>query len=400
MVAAEQHDIPLLFVTDGSSEIIPLDRPGFRVDLSDPDSAVKSICDQLPDCNIRAVIAPDEKIVEIAASVSATLGFPHNPVDALRISSNKFLARKTLEASNLPVPDFRLINLNQELNEQIDSLRFPCVAKPLSLSASRGVIRADSVSELIEAISRIKAILAVETSLVEHQKNLLVEEYIPGSEHALEGYLVDGELETICIFDKPDPLEGPYFEETYYITPSTLDGDIQRQIKHVIQESCLAYGLRMGPVHAEVRVYDGQVWILEVAARSIGGDCGRLFELATNSSLEETILCRSMGKQQETIHFNCAAGVLMIPVTEDGIVRRVEGVTEAQSIENILEVRIDVRESNKLTRWPEGGKYPGFIFAQAQTPEIVESSLRKAYSLLKFVCLPEFPVFVEHSDSV
>ena len=152
MAAAEQHDIPLLFVTDGSSEIIPLDRPGFRVDLSDPDSAVKSICDQLPDCNIRAVIAPDEKIVEIAASVSATLGFPHNPVDALRISSNKFLARKTLEASNLPVPDFRLINLNQELNEQIDSLRFPCVAKPLSLSASRGVIRANTVSELIEAI--------------------------------------------------------------------------------------------------------------------------------------------------------------------------------------------------------------------------------------------------------
>ena len=389
--AAEKHGISTIFVSDGESDISPTIRSGFRVDFSDAEYIADSIASKLSDKNVCAIIAPDEKFVEIAATVAKILNVPHNSPESLRTSTNKFQARKVLSQSNVLVPDFWTVDLNKEIEIQVNDVEYPCVAKPTSLSASKGVIRADDQPQLIDAIERIRSILSRE-QVGEIQQKILIEKYIPGSEHSLEGYLTENRLETICIFDKPDPLEGPYFEETCFVTPSVLDEDVQQRICDTVFEACRAFGLRMGPIHAEVRINNSKVWILEVAARSIGGDCARLFELATDTSLEEFIVCKSAGQSIDTLKFSNSTGVAMIPVTAGGILRRIEGVVDAQSVDGILDVRIDVRSGEKITPWPEGSRYPGFIYAEARNPERVKQSLREALSNIKFVCMPEFPI--------
>lgn len=393
--AAERHDIPIIFISDGDSEVVLASRAGIRVDFSDPAKAKQIVYQHLQASDVQAIIAPDEKYVAFAADISRRLGLPHNSVDALNVVSNKYLARKQLRSSKFDaIPGFELVDLNRQLPDQISGVSFPCVAKPLNLSASRGVIRANDEHELLEALQRIRRILVIEFGETQ-SIHVLVEDYIEGTEHVLEGYLNSNNLEVICIFDKPDALQGPYFEETYYVTPSRLPKTVQEEIKNVVASCCNCHGLTMGPIHAEVRVSEEKVWMLEIAARSIGGDCSRLFELANQSSLEEFIVRRAVGHPVEALNLDNAAGVMMIPVTEEGILRRVEGVTEAQSVDHILEVRLDVREGERLVRWPEGGKYPGFIYSMSDSPEQTEFALRKSYSHLKFVCMPELPVVVK-----
>ncbi len=394
LTAAEKHGISVVFISDGTADVVPGIINGIRVDFSEPDQARQAICAFLTHNPVQAVIAPDEKYVALAAQISEQLGLPHNPIDSLNIISNKHLARlKLKQTGHSTVPDFHLINLQDNLTQQLKKIKFPCVAKPLNLSASRGVIRANNRSELLNALARIQQILRTEFKDHESRK-VVVEEYIDGTEYALEGYLSDNDLEVICIFDKPEPLTGPYFEETYYITPSRLDEFVQIEIRNTVLTACRAYDLQMGPIHAEVRISGGKIWILEIAARSIGGDCSRIFELATQSSLEEFVVCRAVGQSIKTLNFQHAAGILMIPVSTDGILKRVEGVTDALSIDNILDVRLDVREGEKLVCWPEGGKYPGFIYSVADSPEHVETALRQAHSRLRFVCMPDLPVRV------
>ena len=398
MSASDRQGIPIILVTDGDSELSPKYRAGFRVDFSATNFVVDSIVDQLEDKEICAVIAPDEKFVGIAANVAQRLNLPHNRVESIQTSVNKVLARTVLSKSNVLVPQFWTVELDGEIAIQIKDVQYPCVAKPTSLSASRGVIRADNNAQLIEAIERIRNLLRKEQGN-DLKQRILIEQYIPGSEHSLEGYLSNGKLETICIFDKPEPMEGPFFEEVYFVTPSILDNKIQKKIRDSVLEACRAYGLKMGPIHAEVRINNSEVWILEVAARSIGGDCARLFELATNSSLEEFILCKCAGRSTSQLEFRQSSGVAMIPIIVEGILRRVEGVTDAQSVEGVLDVRIDVRSGEKLTPLPEGGKYPGFIYVQADTPQLVEQSLREAIANIGFVCMPELPLVVSNDTA-
>ncbi len=349
---------------------------------------------------MQAVITPEERYVAFAAEIAALLDLPHNSADALSTVSNKYLAKLKLKQAGIAaIPDFRLINLKTKIDHQLTDIEYPCVAKPLNLSASRGVIRADDRSELTAALARIQRVLHSEFENPDPLE-AIVEEYVDGTEHALEGYLSDGELEVICIFDKPDPLTGPYFEETYYVTPSRLSESVQEEIRKTVLAGIIAQDLKMGPIHAEVRVSAGKVWIMEIAARSIGGDCGRIFELATHSSLEEFVIRRAIGQPIETLSLSKAAGVMMIPVPADGVLKRVEGVTDAQAVANVLEVRLDVREGEKLTQWPEGGKYPGFIYSAAESAQQVEAALREAYSHLHFVCMPDFPVQISSGGSV
>lgn len=393
--AAGRHGISTFLVSDGNSEVVPAHRVGVLVDFSDRVKTKQTVLQYLQAHKVQAVIAPDENYVAFAADISGQLGLAHNSVDALNAVSNKHLARRRLQNAEFDaIPAFVLVDLDQPIDGQISDIRYPCVAKPLNLSASRGVIRANDQCELIEALHRIRRILTAEFGEIQPMQ-ILVEDYIEGPEHVLEGYLSDNSLEVICIFDKPDPLQGPYFEETYYVTPSRLPQEVQERIRNTVLSCCICHGLTMGPVHAEVRLSEGRVWILEIAARSIGGDCGRVFELASQSSLEEFIICRAVGHSVETLSLDRAAGVMMIPVSEEGILRRIEGVTKAQSVDRILEVRLDVREGERLVRWPEGGKYPGFIYSMGDSPEQVENALRESFSHLEFVCMPELPVVVQ-----
>ncbi|NIR31528.1 MAG: ATP-grasp domain-containing protein, partial [Gammaproteobacteria bacterium] len=240
------------------------------------------------------------------------------------------------------------------------------------------------------ACHRIRVILERHAIHAEERDRLLVEDFVPGAEVALEGMLADGRLETIALFDKPDPLEGPYFEETYYVTPSRLDREVQAWIGQRVAEACAAYGLRTGPVHAELRVTDSDAYVLEVAARTIGGECARLLELATGRPLEELVLARAVGQALPVQPVGKGAGVLMLPVPRHGVLRRVEGVIAARKVPHVQDVVITVREGYELVPLPEGGSYPGFVYALAPTPQEAEKALREAHAKLTIVTAPLF----------
>jgi len=391
---ANRLEIPLIWASDGAANIYDKRYSGFRVDFKNCDESVSQIVNRVNESNITVVIAPDEKFVELAAAIAAELKLPHNTPEAIRRATNKHLSRQSLKKSGLPVPEFCLMNLHSSSDSLSLDIAYPCVIKPVNMSASRGVIRADNPRQFAEAIERINLLLQQEFG-DDCERAVLIEQYVAGSEHAFEGYLENQVLQHICIFDKPDPLHGPYFEETYYVTPSRLEQSLQHRISHVVQKACVALQLTTGPVHAEVRIDGSRIWILEVAPRSIGGDCGHLFSMATNLSLEEYIVRRQIDVHPPPIRFTCATGVLMIPVRQNGVLRRVEGVTNALNVENISEIRIDIREGETMTKWPEGGKYPGYIFAKAETPQLAEKALRQAHDCLKFVCFPQLPVEVQ-----
>jgi biotin carboxylase len=251
------------------------------------------------------------------------------------------------------------------------------------------VIRTDTAFELTRAAARVQVLLArAGLHDPEERETLLVEEFIPGVEVAVEGLLTQGRLEILAIFDKPEPLNGPYFEETYYITPSRLDSPNQQALHAAIVAACTAYELREGPIHAECRINEHGVWILEVAARTIGGLCGRLLRFGAGHGLEDLVLMHAIGESPVLQSEPGGAGVLMIPIPQAGILRRVEGVLAARQIPYIEEVIVDVREGYELVPLPEGASYLGFIFARAPSAAQAEAALRAAHACLRVVVMP------------
>lgn len=387
IAAARKLGVDLLIASEGKHTLCGDDMPGVQVDLRDTSASLQAILTAAQAQPFLGVIGTDDASTEFAMQASMRLQLPHNPLLSVRLARRKDLARTHLERAGVPIPRHWKIDLTSPLAPQLSQVVFPCVAKPVALSASRGVIRADDRIQLEKAIGRINSMLTDVTER-EERETLLIEEFIAGTEVAVEGLLRDGHLEILAIFDKPDPLDGPFFEETYYTTPSRHVPDVLAQITSRVAETCAAYGLREGPIHAECRINNAGVWILEVAARSIGGLCGRLLRFGTGYGLEELVLMHALGQRPDTQREAGGAGVLMIPTTQSGILRRVEGVLAAQRVPYIEEVVIDVREGYELVPLPEGSSYLGFIFARAPSPAEAEAALREAHACLRVVVAP------------
>ena len=385
--AADYLGIALLVACDGSQALISDVVDGLRVDLSAPDLALERIESEHARWPFCAVVSADDATVELAVVVASRLGLAHNPLVAARRTRRKDLARVCLAEAGLPVPGFKRLDLSLPIAEQLQDVQFPCVVKPLSLSASRGVIRADNSEELAAACTLISKIVTY-CSDEQARQFVLVEDYLPGVEVAVEGLLRNGVLDVLAYFDKPDPLIGPYFEETYYITPSSHAPDALAVMRNQVQAACSAYGLVEGPVHAELRWHKGEAWILEIASRTIGGDCARLLKFGTGVSLEALVLGCAAGLSLDTTRAQGAAGVLMLPTQRAGILRRVEGVLEASRVPYVDELVIAVREGYELVPLPEGSSYLGFVFATAPDPQTVERSLREAFDCLNVVVAP------------
>lgn len=389
ITAAKKLNVDVLIASQGEHSIVSDYVQGLHVDFSNAEHAIETILGEANQSKFSGIIGTDDVTTELAAKVAEKLSLPHNDPQAVKVAQRKDLARLILRKSNLKIPLFDLLNTKKSLPEQNITVNFPAVIKPVALSASRGVIRVNDNKELEQAVKRVSQMLSAELHLKDEVKNtLLLEEFIPGKEIAIEGMLHHGELDVLAVFDKPDPLDGPFFEETYYITPTSYSEEIQKEIKQTVLASCLAYGLKEGPIHAECRINKNGVWILEVAARTIGGMCGRLLSLGTGHSLEELVLLHAMGKRVEIKKLDSAAGVLMIPIPKAGILKRVEGLLQAQRIPFINDVTIDVREGYELTPLPEGNSYLGFIFAEAPTVAEAEQALRDAHDCLNIVIAP------------
>jgi biotin carboxylase len=362
------------------------------IDFADREAALRTITEFAREHPLHAILSVDDSASELAAEASAILGLPHNSPDAAEAARDKLIMRNLMSAGGAPCPVFRSFPLDGNPAETAAQVTYPCVLKPRRLSGSRGVIRADNSQEFIAAFHRLKRLLLNE-GYDEHETSFLVEDFIPGTEVALEGLLTHGQLKVLALFDKPDPLDGPFFEETIYVTPSRLPHEAQQAISRCVAIAAASLGLREGPVHAELRVNEEGPWMLEIAGRSIGGLCSTILEFGTGMCLEELILRHAIGEEIASIERDShAAGVMMIPIPGAGILKAVHGVEEAEAVPLITGVEITAKLNHQLTPLPEGASYLGFIFARGDTPAAVEEAIREAHRHLRFEIRREIPV--------
>jgi len=357
------------------------------LDFGDAAEAAARVAEWSAGRPLAAVVGVDDVTAAAAAAIAERLGLRASAPAAVAAARDKFQMRQCLAAAGLPVPRFRRVALGENPVLAARGVAFPCVLKPLSLSASRGVIRANTIEQFVVAFKRIAALLARDDVAVtgDAARYLLAEEYVPGLEVALEGLLIGGTLHVLALFDKPDPLEGPFFEETIYVTPSRLPERVQRAIRATTAAACAALGLTEGPVHAELRVNDDGPWVLEVAARSIGGLCSRTLRFGTGMTLEEIILRHALGWTIDTLERERpAAGVMMIPIPKAGVLNNVQGLREAKATRLVEDVVISAHVGQEVVPLPEGWQYLGFIFARGDAPADVEDALRIAHSRLRF----------------
>jgi len=360
-----------------------------------PADAAKEIVEFAQRRPVDAVVAVGDAPVLTAALACAMLNLPHHSAPGAAASRDKHHARQILQDAGLRTPCFIRFPLQEQAPDPPASLPFPCVLKPVSLSGSRGVIRADNPAEFRTAFRRIAALIAgpdVQTRKDENTPYILAEGFIEGREFALEGLMDRGRLLPLALFDKPDPLDGPFFEETIYVTPSRLDPDSQQAITDTVARACTALGLEHGPIHAEVRCNRNGVWVLEMAGRPIGGLCARALRFEGGIGLEELIVRHALGLPFDSRREARASGVMMIPIPEEGLLQEVQGLHEAESVPGVEDIIITAKTGEKLVPWPEGASYLGFIFARAHTPAEAENSLRQAHAKLKFVTAPSLPV--------
>jgi biotin carboxylase len=379
--AARGLGIELVVGSAGEHSLITELAEGLHVDFDDRAGTLARIVEFHQQQPLSGILASDDATVEIAALAAQALGLAANSPQSAQLARRKDLARAHLQAGGLPVPLHRRISLLEPLAAQLAGFPLPAVAKPVSMSGSRGVMRADTPDELLAACETIRAI-AADLSDPEESAQLLLEQYIDGVEVAADGMLVAGMLQPLALFDKPEPLVGPTFEESYYITPSRLDAELQTRIWAILEQACASYGLSHGPIHAELRIAaDGPV-ILEIAARTIGGECARMFDNSLPDSMEALVLAAAIGRPLPMGSPNRASGVLMIPIPRAGVLRRVDGVAEATAVTGVVDVRIVAPAGHRLEVLPQGASYLGFIFAEGDEPAQVEQALRDAHAAL------------------
>ena len=404
--AARKLGVQLAYVTDRCHELSdPWGDQAIPVRFANPEEAAATAMQSLRGKPLDAILALGDAPAVSASYAARGLGLRANHPAAVEACHNKLRMREVFRAAGLFNPPttlwFRSIPLFPQPEPSLLGIQYPCVLKPLSLSASQGVMRANSHDEFREAARRLAHLLEHPDLRMKSESlasEALVEQYIPGAEVAVEGILVDGDLKLLAIFDKPDPLEGLFFEETIYITPSRLSSEQQTAIHRSAMQAIRAIGLSHGPVHAEFRVNERGVWPIEVAPRPIGGMCAASLAFVSPAhfgsiGLEELILRHALGEDISTWQRESAAsGVMMIPVPSSGIFEQVDGVEEAKRVPHVTEVQITARLRDAILTWPEGSSYLGFIFAKAEYPADAERALREAHAKLRFQIQQTLPV--------
>lgn len=376
-----------LDVVIGSDGALPLGgNPVVHVDPANLGASVDRLLATVG--KVDAVVAVDADMLPLAARMAAALGLAHNAPDAVAAAADKTSQRRRWAEAGLSQPGFYVVAADADgrhMREAAASLGFPCIAKPVSLSASRGVLRVDDEAELAAAAAEIRAILAAAGR--GDDEPLLLEEYVPGWELSIDGLLSDGALAVTAIFDKPDTPDGPTFEETLLVTPSRLPRSTLAAATSLAERATQALGLRHGPIHAELRIDErtgeARPVMLELAARSIGGLCSRSLRFLGGTSLEMMILLNALGIPVDAAPPPGAAGVLMLPVERGGVLQGVEGQAEAKAVAGITGLSITIPSGHAVQPLPWGDRYLGFIFAEGGDAAEVEAALRAARSRLR-----------------
>jgi biotin carboxylase len=396
--AAKSLGVDVAFASDRCHQLEdPWADGAIAVRFEEPEEAATRIVKQSFVRPVDGLIALGDRATATAAYAARALGFPYNSPQSVENCRSKLRQREILRDARLPVPGFLSFRLDKRVEKILPRVQFPCVVKPLRRAASQGVIRANSPEEFQAAVERIRKLLESPEVRVEREPDsdrLLVERYIPGSEVSVEGLLTRGKFRILAIFDKPDPLEGPYFEETIYVAPSRLPDEMYERVIDCAEKTVQALGLTHGPVHAEFRVNDEGPWVLEAAARPIGGLCARAARFGPQRMpLEELLVRHALGMPGTDLdREDDASGVMMIPVPKSGVLEKAEGEEQARATPGIEDVQITARLHDFIAAWPEGSTYLGFIFARGKSPQEVEAALRQAHGQLKFEIAERLPV--------
>lgn len=348
-----------------------------------PVESAQSAAAALRGSGMKGIVAVGDLPAITAAALAAELGLPFHSVPAATRAHSKLLAKEAFRAAGVPIADYQAVALSADSRELARRQTYPVVLKPIDLSASRGVIRANDAAEFVAAFERIRRMTG---------EPMLVEQFLPGREFAIEGIMTHSELRILAIFDKPDPLDGPFFEETIYVTPSRASAEVQRRMERLVGDAVRALGLTHGPIHAEVRANENEAWVLEVAARPIGGLCARVLRFTDGTSLESLILRHAVGQAIDGLRLaDAASGVLMMPIGAGGVLQCVEGVDEARRVQGVVDVVVTAKQGHTLLPLPEGKSYLGFVFASGDSAEAVERSLREAHGRLQVSYLAVLP---------
>ncbi|HEV8385186.1 MAG TPA: ATP-grasp domain-containing protein [Candidatus Acidoferrales bacterium] len=401
--AAARLGAEVVFGTDRCAKLDdPWQDGAVPLHFENPQQAAQRILEAIRDTRVDGIIALGDRPTSTAAHAAQSLGITYNSPLAVENCRTKLRQREVLRDAGLPVPEFFAFPLNEEISRVLLGVKFPCVVKPLSLAASQGVIRANNSSEFIVAAKRIQTLLESPELRATREPSLdrlLVERYIPGDEVAIEALLTNGELRVLAIFDKPGHPEGPYFEESIYVTPSRQPALAQASLAAMLRASARALGLTHGPVHAEFRLNEDGPWVLEIQPRPIGGLCSRALRFGAEKIFLEELLVRhvlglpgsDLPREKE------ASGVMMVPVPRSGILEKVEGEAAAASAAGVTEIQITARLHDYIAAWPEGSSYLGFIFARGNEPEEVVAALQQAHAKLNFTLTERLPV--EHPQA-
>jgi biotin carboxylase len=418
--AASRLGVDVTVASEKPNALARLNPAGLlTLDFKDPQHAAQQVIEFSTNHRIDAVVPVDSKVIVVGAAISAALGLRHNSIESAMVAQDKHRMRQRFQQAGVPSPQFTYCSLDEDRAALAGRIDFPCVVKPLSLAASQGVIRADDETQFIRAVNRLEAILKrqhdappasdtacnsgeqVEVLSPASTRHFLIEQFVGGPEVALEGMLSHGELHTLALFDKPDPLDGPFFEETIYVTPSRLAAEMQEQIAQTAEQAARALGLTEGPIHAELRLATDGPSVIEVNARSIGGLCSRVLRFGAGVSLEELIIQHAFEEDLELPARQVqAAGVMMIPTARGGVLIEVRGLDQARAVTAIEDVTISAHLGQRLVPLPEGSQYLGFIFARARSPELVEAALRESHAQLEFVIEPAVDPTRQHGQTV
>jgi len=410
--AAADLGIDLVFATDRCHQLEdPWQDRAIPVRFYDPDTSVRAVVEFGRTSHVDGVIAVGDRPVETAARAAEALGIRWHSVNGARASSDKRRSRAVLAGAGLPSPRFHVQPLaTHDWSDAFAATGFPCVIKPVGLSGSRGVIRADDATGFASAIERIRRLLArpeILSARAGLEDEVVIESYLDGAEFAIEGVMTGGRFGLFAMFDKPDPLVGPFFEETIYVTPSRLDPELQARIASTIERAATALGLRHGPIHGECRVAGDEVYVLEVAARPIGGLCSRVLEFEGRRaigegrvSLERVLLEHATGRPIDRwTRERSAAAVMMVPIPARGLLKRVTGEEAARRVPGITDVIVTAKPDQLLEPLPEAGSYLGFVFARADTAAAAERAVRDAHAALAFEIEPPIPVRSVSADT-
>ena len=404
--AAARLGIGLVFATDRCHALEdPWQDQAVPVKFHDEAASLAGVLAAAAEQPFAGVLAVGDRPARLSAMVTDALRLPGHPLQAVIDATSKLRARQRFQAAGLATPWFVVVpsDAPAEAFAADPRLAYPCVVKPTALSGSRGVIRADTPAACAAAIDRIRALLArpeIRAQRAPDGQQVIVEGFIPGREYAIEGVLTRGAFQPLAIFDKPDPLDGPFFEETIYVTPPRLSEAEERAVLASVTRAVGALGLYHGPVHAECRMHRGEVVMLEIAPRPIGGLCSRVLRFvqgtapaADTISLEELLLRHAIGGDVSGWRREApAAAVMMIPIPRRGHLRRVEGEDAARAVPLVEDVRITAKQDQLLEPLPEAGSYLGFIFARSPSAVAAADAVREAHASLSFVVDAEIGV--------